>query len=152
MGPFPNLNVLPKSQRPKSSLDITDPTSICEGLTDRASFPKAFRNEKVEIRSQLGDSLAVHPPVLPELGGGTIANYHLGRGKKDVMLHVRELEIQSPPGPKGISSHTPNPANTQTDSQPGEVRDTQPTVEQRTATLSPVDMAVPGPLYVYLPF
>lgn len=82
MGPFPNLNVLPKSQRPKSSLDITDPTSICEGLTDRASFPKAFRNEKVEIQSQLGDSLAVHPPVLPELGGGTIANYHLGRGKK----------------------------------------------------------------------
>lgn len=76
----------------------------------------------------------------------------LVEAKKDVMLHVRELEIQSPPGPKGISSHTPNPANTQTDSQPGEVRDTQPTVEQRTATLSPVDMAVPGPLYVYLPF
>lgn len=63
---LPNPNVLPKSQRPKSPLDVTDPTPIRESLTDRAGLSDASRDELVEVRSQLREGPSINSPVLPE--------------------------------------------------------------------------------------
>jgi hypothetical protein len=62
-------------------------------LLHRAPLPTAFGNERVDLGRYLPDGLAIHPPVLPEESGFSIAYHHGGGGSKGIQLDPRELHV-----------------------------------------------------------
>uniref|UniRef100_A0A0A9GWG2 Uncharacterized protein n=1 Tax=Arundo donax TaxID=35708 RepID=A0A0A9GWG2_ARUDO len=72
---IPKMKVVHYYTYCESSLNVRNPSTISEGLLNRAPLHLSLWNCSKEARSKVCNTLLVYPPISPEKSMCTIANF-----------------------------------------------------------------------------